>query len=115
MLDIVVDLHSNGLNTTDQDIFFSDDSELNRSISEKIVYLQKLGIIDFLYTKQPFNTSINLLSNIVGILIDSKTSTVQSYLNPMLKIDVVGKNNPLNNDKTVERVENKLNQINFKL
>ncbi len=115
MLDIIIDLQSNALNAINQDSFFSDDLELNRSISEKIVYLQKLGIIDFLYKKQPFNTSLNLLSNIVGILIDSKTSTVQSYLNPMLKIDVVGKNNPLNNDKTVERVENKLNQINFKL
>ena len=115
MLDIIDDLRSNALNTINEDGFISDDMDSNLSISEKIVYLQKLGIIDFLYSKQPFNTSINLLSTIVANLINSKTTTVQPYLNSMVKKDVVGKNNPLNTKKTVERVENKLNQINFKL
>ncbi len=115
MLDIIDDLRSNALNIITEDGFISDDLDSNLSISEKIVYLQKLGIIDFLYSKQPFNTSINLLSTIVANLINSKTTTVQPYLNSMVKKDVAGKNNPLNNIKTVERVENKLNQINFKL
>ena len=83
--------------------------------TEKIIYLQKLGVIDFLRTKQPFNTSINSLATVLSAITGSKTSTIQPMLNPMLSKKVVDKNNPMNSTKTVEKVESQLINIGFNL
>ena len=83
--------------------------------TEKIIYLQKLGVIDFLRTKQPFNTSINSLASVLSAVTGSKTSTIQPMINPILSKKVVDKNNPMNSTKTVEKVESQLINIGFNL
>ena len=83
--------------------------------TEKIIYLQKLGVIDFLRTKQPFNTSINSLATVLSAITGSKTSTIQPMINPILSKKVVDKNNPMNSTKTVGKVESQLINIGFNL
>ncbi|GAA3732988.1 hypothetical protein GCM10022422_14520 [Flavobacterium ginsengisoli] len=79
----------------------------------KIVFLEKLGIIDFLRAKQPFNTSVNSMATVLSAITGTKASTIQSMINPMLRDDVSGKNNPMNSKKGVDTVEIKLAKIGF--
>ena len=85
--------------------------------TEKIIYLQKLGVIDFLRTKQPFNTSINSLATVISAITGVKPETkhIQSMLNPMISKEVGQKNNPLNSKNTVSKVEKQLINIGFNL
>jgi hypothetical protein len=83
--------------------------------TEKIIYLQKLGVIDFLRKQQPFNTSVNSLATILSAITGEKSVTLQPMLNPMLSKKVVDKNNPMNSTKTVEKVESQLINIGFNL
>lgn len=83
--------------------------------TEKIIYLQKLGVIDFLRTKQPFNTSVNSLATILSGLTGEKSGTIQSMINPILSKKVDDKNNPLNSKKAVSKVEQQLIKIGFNL
>ncbi|TDW52502.1 hypothetical protein EV144_1011192 [Flavobacterium sp. 270] len=80
----------------------------------KIVFLEKLGIIDFLRTKQPFNTSVNSMATILSAITGAQASTIQSMINPMLRDDVSGKNNPMNSRKAVDLVEIKLAKVGFR-
>ena len=85
----------------------------NTSISGKIIFLEKLGIIDFLRKEKPFNTSVNMMASVLGAITGAKPTTIQSMLNPMLNKGVDSKNNPLNSPNSVSVIENKLNQIGF--
>lgn len=76
--------------------------------TEKIIMLEKLGIIKFLLEKEPFNTSTNSLASAISGITGVKNTTVQSALNPMISKDAKQKNNPLNSAKTVSKVEVKL-------
>lgn len=89
-------------------------SDLSESSpTEKIIYLQKLGVIDFLIKKQPFRSSINSLATILSSLTGEKSSTLQPMLNAMLSPNVCEKNNPLNSKKGLAKVEKTLIQIGF--
>jgi hypothetical protein len=85
--------------------------------TEKIIYLHELGIIDFLRTKQPFNTSINSLATVLSAITGVKPETkhIQSMLNPIISKEAGQKNNPLNSKKTVSKVQNQLINIGFNL
>jgi hypothetical protein len=101
---------------TNQNNTFSEPLDLSDTLgNEKIVYVHKLGLIDFLIKKQPFNTSVNSLAIALSAVTGEKTTTIQSYLNPILKKETAQKNNPLNNKKLVERVEKQLIRIGFNL
>jgi hypothetical protein len=82
--------------------------------TEKIIMLEKLGLIDFLRTKEPFNISTNKLATAISGITGINTSTVQSYINPMISKNTNQKNNPLNSTKTVGKVDQKLISIGFK-
>lgn len=81
--------------------------------TEKIIYLHKLGLIDFLRTKQPFNTSINSLATVLSAVTGANSRTIQSMLNAMLSKNVNDKNNPLNSQKPTNKVVKQLIQIGF--
>lgn len=81
--------------------------------SEKIVYLEQLGVLDFLKGKEPFNTSTNALAQAVSHFTGIKPGTVQSYLNPMNNSDLNQKNNPLTN-KRLEKIKKELLTLGFK-
>ena len=85
------------------------------STTEKIIYLQKLGVIDFLKNKQPFLSSTNSLATVLSAVTGAKAGTIQSMINPILSKKVDDSNNPLNSKKAVERVEKQLINIGFNL
>jgi hypothetical protein len=89
----------------------------NTTATEKIIYLQKLGVIDFLRKKQPFNTSINSLAIILSAItgVNPETKHIQSMLNPIISKEAGQKNNPLNSKNAVLKVENQLINIGFNL
>jgi hypothetical protein len=87
--------------------------EYNIPIIRRILYLEKLGVIDFLKKERPFNTSINSMANILGHIIDAKPSSIQPLLNPLLGNDLDNKNNPLNSAKNVMAVETHLMKIGY--
>lgn len=62
--------------------------------AEKIVFMNELGIVDYLRQKQPFNTSTNKLAEVISAFTGIKQTTAQSYLNPILS-GIESKNNPL--------------------
>lgn len=83
--------------------------------TEKIIYLEKLGILDFLNEKAPFNTSTNALANVISAITGIKQTSVYPMINPILKDNVDQKNNPLLTENTVRKVQLKLDQIGFKI
>lgn len=85
------------------------------SIAMKIIYLEKLGIINFLRKEEPFNMSTNKLSHALSRIIGAKTSSVQPYLNAITSKNMESKNNPLNSEPNVEAVEFHLSKMGFKL
>lgn len=87
--------------------------EYNAPIVKRIVYLEKLGILDFLKKSNPFSTSVNMMANVLGSIIDAKPSSIQPLLNPLLSKDVDSKNNPLNSAKNVMAVESYLMKIGY--
>jgi len=108
----IIDNKSNNLKVESPEIDLSDSSH-----TEKIIYLHELGIIDFLRTKQPFNTSINSLATVLSAITGVKPETkhIQSMLNPIISKEAGQKNNPLNSKKTVSKVQNQLINIGFNL
>jgi len=82
--------------------------------AEKIVMLQKLGILDYLKALHPFDASTNLLASAISGITGMNANTVQSYINPIANPTVSQKNNPLKRDGIVNKVIKKLSMINFK-
>lgn len=81
--------------------------------TEKIIYLQKLGVIDFLRDKN--NVSINGLATVLSAITGAKIETLQPMLNPIISQNAGQKNNPLNSKNTVSKVEKQLINIGFNL
>ncbi len=86
----------------------------NTKATQKIIYLQELGIIDYLRTKEPFNLSTNALATILSAITGEKTETLQSYLNPIINTTSGQKNNPLNSIKNTQKVKQTLTNLGFK-
>jgi hypothetical protein len=97
------------INAIEETIDFSD-----TSITSKIIFLEKLGIIEFLRNQQPFISSVNSMASAISAVTGGKASTIQSMVNPMINNGIDNKNNPMNSLKTVSVVENKLINIGFK-
>jgi hypothetical protein len=106
----IIDNKSNNLKVELHEIDLS-----GSSATEKIIYLHKLGVIDFLKSKQPFLSSTNSLATILSAIINEKKGTIQSMINPILSKKVDDKNNPLNSPKPVAKVIKQLNEIGFNL
>jgi len=81
---------------------------------EKIIYLEKLGILDFLRDKEPFKSSTNRLATAISAITGIPKGTAQPYLNPIVSPGAKQKNNPLNSIKKVEKIEHTLIKIGFK-
>jgi hypothetical protein len=84
------------------------------NITEKIISLKLLGVIDFLHSRTPFNTSVNKLASALSIATGSNSKTLQSMLNRMLNTKIEDdKRNPMNSENTVSVVINKLINIGY--
>lgn len=81
--------------------------------TEKIIYLQELGILDFIQKKHPY-LSVNGLANLFSAITGENTTTLQPYLNPIINSENDQRKNPYNSEKTVFKVRNKLIELNIK-
>jgi len=81
-----------------------DKNEIVLKATEKIILLSKLGVLEMLFAKQPFDMSVNALADILAKITGEKTTTLQPYLNAF-KNDPLSHKNPLNNDKAITKVE----------
>nr|WP_321224797.1 hypothetical protein [uncultured Psychroserpens sp.] len=82
--------------------------------TEKIIMLAKLGVIDFLKEKEPFNTSINSLASAISGITGIKQVSVYPMINPMINPSNNQKNNPFNSQKTVSKIITQLVNLGFK-
>ncbi|MBS9768315.1 MAG: hypothetical protein KGV44_12405 [Flavobacteriaceae bacterium] len=82
--------------------------------TEKIIMLEKTGVLDFLRTQTPFNLSVNSLASLVSGITGMPRVTVQSYLNPICNPNVEQSKNPFKSKKTVNKVVEKFNSIGYK-
>jgi hypothetical protein len=85
----------------------------NTSAVEKIIYLNELGIIDFLRSKPEF-ISVNLLATFLSSITGEKPLTLQTSLNRLLTNDTADKNHPYQTKKTVNKVRQTLIDKNIK-
>lgn len=87
----------------------------NIKATDKIIYLYKLGVLDFLKKQQPFISSNNSLASVLSAITGEKSETLQSYLNPIYSDNTSQKNNPLTKENNVSKVENQLIKLGFKV
>lgn len=81
--------------------------------TEKIIMLKLLGVLEFLEKEEPFNMSKNALASALSGITGIKSSTIQSYINPMYSPNAIQKNNPLTTESSVEKVKQNLSSIGF--
>jgi hypothetical protein len=84
------------------------------SAVEKIIYLNELGIIDFLRTKPAFIGSTNLMATFLSAITGEKSKTLQTSLNRLINNDTDDKNHPYKTQKTVNKVRQTLINNNIK-
>ena len=86
------------------------------TIGNKILFLHKLGVIDFLRESEPFNMSINKLATILSAITDVDTKSLQPVLNPLITDkEILNKNHPYYNEKNVLKVEQTLINLGYDL
>lgn len=85
------------------------------SAVEKVIYLNELGIIDFLKAKPEFNASTNLMATFLSSVTGVKAPTLQSSLNRLISDDIEDKNHPYATKKTVNKVRKTFIEKNVKL
>ena len=83
--------------------------------TEKIIYLHKLGVIDFLRTKQPFISVPDKVSQVISAFTGIKIDSVRPMIRPILNNDFEDRKNPLNSKNPVNKVTKQLNEIGFNL
>lgn len=96
-----------------------DDEELidlsNSTLSDKIIYLELLGIIDFIRSKYKYGASNNKIASVLSGLTGEKAQSIQSAINPMNNPDVSQKNNPFSSERSVQKVKLKLIELEVEL
>ena len=80
---------------------------------EKIIFLHKVGILNYLKKISPFNLTTNKLAEYLSAITGENASTLQSYINPIFNSTAGQKNNPLNSNSAVKKVSNKLSDMGF--
>ncbi|WP_289024361.1 hypothetical protein [uncultured Salegentibacter sp.] len=83
--------------------------------TEKIIFLQELGILDKLRATEPFQSSTMALATAISALTGINATTVQSYLNPIVNSQAKQTNNPLKSNMKVEKVKQTLINLGYKV
>ena len=84
------------------------------TITEKIIYLHRLGVLDFLKSKLSIMASTNLMAKYLSAITGHKAGTIQSYINPIYSKNAIQKSNPLRKEKNVEKVGQNLIEMGFR-
>jgi hypothetical protein len=80
---------------------------------QKVIYLNELGVLDFLRKNNCFSSSVNNLAQVLSSFTGTKTRTLQSCLNPMFNKQVKQDNNPYFKEKNSLIVKKNLNDLGF--
>jgi len=86
------------------------------SAQAKLIYLNELGIIDFLRKKEPFKTSVNKLATVLSAITDERATTLQPALNSMLSAySNASEKSPYYSKNAGLKVRKKLIEIGFEV
>lgn len=80
---------------------------------EKIIYLNELGIIDFLRTKAKAGISNGGLASVLSGITGVKPETIKPSLNRLSNNDTADKNHPYSTQKTVDKIKVFLTKLGF--
>ena len=86
----------------------------NTSAVEKIIYLNELGIIDFLRAKPEFMGSTNLMATFLSAITDEKATTLQTSINRLINNDAADNNHPYKAKGTANKIRQTLIDKNIK-
>lgn len=101
------ELESKVIDTTD----FIDLGKI--SAKEKMIYLYKLGLIDFLLEKQPFRSTGNNLASVLCSILEEGQSTIQPIISAIVTGNTLNRNHPLYTESTEKKVVSQLINIGF--
>lgn len=87
-----------------------DFSEDKLEVKTNLVILQKLGIFDYLIKEHQL--SINKIASLLSCILGVSTTTLQSYINPMLSPNTESKNAPT--EKHINKAMQILRQLDIK-
>lgn len=76
--------------------------------AEKLIYLNELGVLDQLFTKEPFDKSINKMASVLSPILGETKGNIQPVLNSIIKKNF-DKNNPYS--QTSEKVKKARNHL----
>lgn len=85
----------------------------NTSAVEKIIYLNELGIIDFLRTKTKAGISNGGLASVLSSITGIKAETIKPSLNRLSNNDTNDNKHPYYKTKTVEKIKTFLIKLGF--
>ena len=88
-----------------------DFSEDKLEVKTNLVILQKLGIFDYLVKEHQL--SINKIASLLSSILGVPTTTLQSYINPMLSPNTESKNAPT--EKHINKAMQILRQLDIKI
>lgn len=80
---------------------------------QKIIYLNELGIIDFLRTKTKAGISNGGLASVLSGITGLKPGTIKSSLNRLSNKDIADHRHPYYTKKTVDKIKKNLNDLGF--
>ena len=88
-----------------------DFSEDKLEVKTNLVILQKLGIFDYLIKEHQL--SVNKIASLLSCILGVSTTTLQSYINPMLSLNTESKNAPT--EKHINKAMQILRQLDIKI
>ena len=84
-------------------------------LTEKIIALNELGVLDFLREKEPFNMTTFKLAEYLSLCLGEKATSIYPCINPIFNKTVKQKNNPYETFDTVKKTKKNLIQIGVKI
>ena len=107
-IDRVIDVLDESVNPEPEPLDLSDSNAV-----EKIIYLNELGIIDFLRTKAKAGISNSGLASVLSGITGEKPVTIKPSLNRLSNNDIADKNHPYSTQKTVDKIKVFLTKLGF--
>jgi hypothetical protein len=85
----------------------------DRTAVEAFIYLEELGVIDYLRTKSKIGVSNSSLATLLSGIIGVKASTIKPSLNRLSNHDIADSRHPYNTKKTVDKIKTILANLGF--
>jgi hypothetical protein len=110
---LLVESKSNSQETTSKELDDLPDEIGVTNIKERVLYLNETGVLKYLKNfDNTTRSSTNKLSDLLAYMIGVKSSTIQSYINPIINIreKIDQKNNPYKTEINVTTVRRNLTE-----